>query len=530
MADRTQFGWPGRFFAVGAGVERARVPLALPLPPSVQPGSPWPGSPENNRGKDRRPSGRDWIGGRWVQVAYALIDVVCVVASGAFAFALRFSPGGLPTLSRMSSWSETTGQPMARYGAILLLNVALILLFCHSQDLYRTPRTRSIEEESLAVIKALSYSTLVLVAFIFLSGASIVSRLVVATSFPINVVLLVAWRMAKRRLVTHRAERGIGTRNAVIVGAGRVGQALARELEDNKLLGYRFKGFLDANHSDEPRMLGRIEDLARVARSEYLDDVFITIPSERELVKRIAAEAQQQHLDVKVIPELFDGMGWRAPIRQVGEFPVMDLHWQPIPSFGLLWKRIVDVAGASLALVVCAPLLAALAAWIRIESPGSAIYGSIRVGRKGRTFRCYKLRTMVQNADALKDSLRDRNERHGPIFKIARDPRITPLGRFLRRYSLDELPQFWNVLKGEMSLVGPRPHPLDDYKRYDLDHRRRLEVKPGLTGLWQVTARRDPSFETNMHLDLKYIDTWNLGLDAEILLRTFSEVWKGTGN
>jgi lipopolysaccharide/colanic/teichoic acid biosynthesis glycosyltransferase len=152
-----------------------------------------------------------------------------------------------------------------------------------------------------------------------------------------------------------------------------------------------------------------------------------------------------------------------------------------------------------------------------------------RAGRKGCPFRCCKFRTMVVNADGMKDSLRKHNERSGPLFKITDDPRVTRLGRFLRKYSLDELPQLWNVLLGEMSLVGPRPHPLDDYSKYDLDHRRRLEVKPGVTGLWQVTARRDPSFETNMKLDLQYIDNWDLRLDFEILLRTFAAVARAEG-
>jgi len=156
-------------------------------------------------------------------------------------------------------------------------------------------------------------------------------------------------------------------------------------------------------------------------------------------------------------------------------------------------------------------------------------YRSKRMGRKGRPFVCYKFRTMVADADFLKEGLRHLNERHGPFFKISGDPRITRLGRWLRKYSLDEVPQLWNVLKGDMSLVGPRPHPLDDYRQYHLEHLRRLDVEPGLTGLWQVTARQDPSFETNMALDLRYIETWNVWLDLKILWRTVGAVLEGEG-
>jgi exopolysaccharide biosynthesis polyprenyl glycosylphosphotransferase len=472
---------------------------------------------------------RSTVRGPWIQVAYALIDVFCVLVSGAIAFLLRFSPSYLRHLIVENPFRIPTDQPIARYGGFLLLYVALILLFCQLQDLYRTPRGRLSSEETLAVIKAVSFATLLLTAFIYLSGVKIVSRSVVVISLLLNVLALAAWRYAKRRIVVHRAELGIGSRNAVVVGAGKVGQALARALEENKLLGYRFKGFLDANHCNDPRTLGTIEDLPRVARAEFIDDVFITIPSERELVKRIAVEARRNRLDVQVIPELYDGLGWHAPLRHVGDFPIMEIQWRAIPAAGLFAKRALDVVLSCIGLVVCLPVLVVLASWIALDTKGPVFYRSRRVGKKGQVFDCYKLRTMVPNADELKESLRNRNEREGPFFKIEKDPRITPSGRFLRKYSLDELPQLWNVLKGDMSLVGPRPHPLDDYKQYDLDHLRRLEIKPGITGLWQVTARSDPSFERNMQLDLQYIDTWNLSMDLLILVRTVFVVLEGNG-
>jgi lipopolysaccharide/colanic/teichoic acid biosynthesis glycosyltransferase len=158
------------------------------------------------------------------------------------------------------------------------------------------------------------------------------------------------------------------------------------------------------------------------------------------------------------------------------------------------------------------------------------LYAAPRAGRKGRSFLCYKFRSMVRDADALKEYLRKRNERHGPFFKITDDPRITRVGRVLRRYSLDELPQLWNVLKGEMSLVGPRPHPLDDFSAYAIEHLPRLDVTPGITGLWQVTARRDPSFQAGMNLDIDYIHRWSLGMDLRILLKTAGAVLRGSGD
>jgi lipopolysaccharide/colanic/teichoic acid biosynthesis glycosyltransferase len=188
-------------------------------------------------------------------------------------------------------------------------------------------------------------------------------------------------------------------------------------------------------------------------------------------------------------------------VERAGDLLVMSLHAEPSPAAGLALKRVVDVMGAGLALTLLSPSLAVIAGLIKLGSPGPILYCAQRAGRKGRLFCCYKFRTMVSNADALKERLRRNNQRSGPFFKIADDPRITRLGRFLRHYSLDELPQLWNVLKGDMSLVGPRPHPLDDVAAYEIEHLARLDVTPGITGLWQVTARRDPSFQRGMELD-----------------------------
>ena len=205
------------------------------------------------------------------------------------------------------------------------------------------------------------------------------------------------------------------------------------------------------------------------------------------------------------------------------------LRARPILSTGLFVKRIMDLLLSAAALLLLWPLLLAIALAVKLESPGPVIYASLRVGKKGQQFVCYKFRTMFDGADELKDSLRRYNERQDPFFKIADDPRVTPLGRYLRKYSLDELPQFWNVLKGDMSLVGPRPHPIDDYVRYRPDDHRRLEVKPGITGLWQVNARANPSFETCMKLDLEYMKRWGLLLDCKILLWTIPAVLAGEG-
>jgi len=196
---------------------------------------------------------------------------------------------------------------------------------------------------------------------------------------------------------------------------------------------------------------------------------------------------------------------------------------------GLFLKRIMDVVLSTIVLVLLCPLMLVIVIAIKLESPGRAIYRSRRVGKCGRKFDCYKFRTMVAGSDRLKDNLRRLNQRRGPFFKIADDPRLTRIGGFLRKYSLDELPQLWNVLRGDMSLVGPRPHPVEDCAQYSSEHCRRLGVKPGVTGLWQVLARANPSFETCMVLDLEYMNHWSFLLDCKILLWTIPAVLAGEG-
>jgi exopolysaccharide biosynthesis polyprenyl glycosylphosphotransferase len=528
MTDRVQFdGFPMQFASV-AGVSRA--PVRDTRPSFDGPAGPdWLGPDAPRGGRAQNAAGWHLRSGLWVQVAYVFIDVLCVAFNGLAAFHLRFSVSYALHFLEPARAPFDPSASLDSYKAFLFIYAALILLSCQWQSLYRTLRTRTPREESEAVLKAVAIATLLLAAFIYLSGVKVVSRFVVAVSMLLNASSMVVWRYAKRRMVIRRVEAGIGARNVVIVGAGRVGQALARQFLEDKHLGYRFRGFVDENHIDDPSILGKVEDLPRITRAEFIDEVFITIPSERELVKRISLEARERRFDVRVIPELYDGLGWRAPIHHVGEFPVMDLHWQPIPAVGLAVKRVLDVILSLAGLIATAPLLALLAAWIPLDSKGAALYRSKRVGRKGRVFTCYKFRTMVLEADALKDSLRPQNERCGPLFKMTDDPRVTRLGKFLRKYSLDELPQLWNSLTGDMSLVGPRPHPLDDFEQYDLDHLRRLEVKPGITGLWQVEARQNPSFEINMRLDLEYIERWNLWFDLKILALTLPTLLKGTG-
>lgn len=444
-------------------------------------------------------------------------DLLLVCANSAMVFYLRFFDQG----------RIEPGLSVPHYLAFLALYAVLVGLFCRNQGLYHFWRSSGPLDESFDILKAVLSATLLLTAFIYLSGDKSISRLVIGFTGLLNAATLPAWRFWKRELVTRQVAKGETGRHVLIVGAGEAGLALRRHLEENKHLGYIVKGFID--HRDGPGVIGDIDDLSRLALTHFVDEVFVTMPAGQDVVAQVLLEARQYHLAVKVVPEMFDAPGCYAPIRYVGNVPAMELLREPISPFGQFIKRAIDAFVAGWGLLAVSPLLALLAIVIRLDSPGAVFYCSWRMGNKGKQFRFYKLRTMIAEADQLKDDLRGQNEREGPCFKIADDPRITRVGRWVRKYSLDELPQLWNVLKGEMSLVGPRPHPLDDYERYQPEHLRRLDVKPGLTGLWQVYARRDPRFETNMTLDLEYIETWSLWLDAKILLKTLPAVLRGSG-
>jgi exopolysaccharide biosynthesis polyprenyl glycosylphosphotransferase len=232
---------------------------------------------------------------------------------------------------------------------------------------------------------------------------------------------------------------------------------------------------------------------------------------------------------VRAISGYYGELSTNAPVEYLGIFPVAALHRREPRVIGMFCKRVVDTFLSLVALILAAPAMVLIGVAIKMESHGPVFYVSDRIGKRGRVFPCFKFRTMVNHADKMKKDLTALNERDGILFKVANDPRVTRLGRFLRKYSLDELPQFLNVLRGEMSIVGPRPPIASEVEKYELEHFRRLEVLPGLTGLWQVQARHDPSFAKYIALDTAYVENWSFWLDLRILVQTASVVVRGTG-
>ncbi|HLW84741.1 MAG TPA: sugar transferase [Candidatus Sulfotelmatobacter sp.] len=411
---------------------------------------------------------------------------------------------------------------------IALLHATLITLLGYSEGLYT--RSGGWRRQVTALGKAAAWATVILCVGIRLLGASSISSIEICAVGALHFAALLAWRRANQRKARLTSEAGQGSRNALIVGAGPVGRGIVAYVESHPESGRAVCGFLDDELPMGNGVIGRVSNLAQLARAGFVDEVILAAPDSRELILRVLREARRLRLDVTLVPDLIGCRSENSEADRVGDQPSICLHQECQPAVGLFVKRLVDAVGAGIGLVVLSPLLGLIAGMIKLDSKGGVLYAAPRAGYKGRPFRCYKFRTMVSNADELKLSLRRQNQKSGPCFKIAGDPRITRLGGILRRYSLDELPQLWNVLKGEMSLVGPRPHPLDDFAAYEIEDLARLDVMPGITGLWQVMARRDPSFQRGMDLDREYIGTWSLGQDLRIMFRTLLALIEGSGD
>ncbi len=409
----------------------------------------------------------------------------------------------------------------------------VLLLVNRSYGLYNSIVSRSALREQRLSLEACMTSGLILAGALYLARQDMVSRTVVTATILTSALLLGMRRGVWRYITYKRLEKGINTRNVLIVGTGTAAVAVSNHLQRIRHLGFTCKGFVRTEndcYSSAENILGDTSEISRLVRQHFIDEIFVTGPCERGLIKRLLLEASESGVDVRVVPDLYDGIAWNAPVEYVGQFPTLPLHRRQIPVIGLLVKRFFDILMSSLAIIALAPVLLAIALAVRLDSPGPILYPSDRIGRKGRTFKCLKFRTMVVDAEARKAALLHMNERDGVLFKIRQDPRVTRLGSFLRKYSMDELPQFLNVLLGDMSIVGPRPPLAAEVSQYELPHLRRLDVLPGITGLWQVHARQDPSFDNYISLDTAYVDNWSLWLDMKIMTRTFGVVLSGTGN
>jgi len=457
--------------------------------------------------------------------AWIILDSTLTLAVAAVA---QLSSGGVLASVQSCYSAVLLGLPFA----------LLVILLAQISGLYRNIASGSLFIDAMRVLRAVIPAGFGLWGLQRLWGISPVpvNRINREVLFSGAAMLLgrFIWRRRRDRLY----RRDIALRNFLIVGADEIGQDVRSYFSSLRTSGYRFQGFVsmceatdDPLRVNEDEIVGEIQDLFEIARGRFVDEIiFSRRPATPGVLSRILRQAQTLGTSIRLIPSVTETLVDRTDVEYVGDLPTIVVYQARQRPLSLSAKRVIDVVIATFAAVVLLPLFALISILIKLQSPGPVLYLSRRIGHKGRVFNCIKFRTMVDNAAAMQDELAHLNERDRVFFKISKDPRVTPLGAFLRKYSLDELPQLWNVILGDMSLVGPRPPLHSEVAQYDSEHLRRLDAVPGITGLWQVEARQDPSFEKFVAFDSNYINHWSLQLDLRIMLRTIAAVIRGTGS
>jgi exopolysaccharide biosynthesis polyprenyl glycosylphosphotransferase len=418
-------------------------------------------------------------------------------------------------------------QPYSAYLPFALIVTVPLIAIYRFEGLYIRARGRSFLDEIYTLINGATTGALLLMAFTFFARPLVYSRAVYVYSAILIVALLGCERLIIRTIISKQRKQGKGVDRVLIVGAGEVGRALMRNIVAQPDLGYQIIGFVDDHyergHTDIGRFkaLGGTDNLPQLLREHSVDEVILTLPwSARKKIMNIMELCQRQSIAIKIVPDLFQLSLSRVAIDDVGGVPLIAVREIKIGMWDAVLKRAIDLVLGILVLVIIAPILLIVGIAVRIDSPGPAIFAQQRVGRGGKPFTVYKFRTMRVGAETEVDKLRALNEADGPLFKIKNDPRNTRLGRLLRRTSIDELPQFFNVVRGDMSIVGPRPAIPAEVDHYQQWHKRRLEVMPGLTGLWQVSGRSELTFDEMVMLDIYYIENWTPWMDIWIMLKT----------
>ena len=450
-------------------------------------------------------------------------------ALGAFALFVLVSMSRFGPDWRLR-WEAIGAEPPILAGAYAVLWVTVLWL----ANLYR-PRARlSVRAELFDIARSGIVLAVLVFGLLFAFKLPNVSRLFLLQLFAVDIVATVLVRTAIRIGFRVLRRHGASARFLLIVGDGPAARTFADRIRRHRELGLRIAGFISVERDPGTRVeafgdrLGRIDDLEDVLHSHVIDEVAICLePHETALVEPIARLCEDEGRIVRVpldggAPTLTGGR-----LEDFDGISVLSLVRGPDHAAALVLKRLLDIAGAAFGLVMLSPLLLGVAIWIRIKDGGPVLFRQERVGLNLRPFPVVKFRTMAVDAEARLQELLDQNVLTGHAFKLDDDPRLTETGRFLRATSLDELPQLWNVLVGQMSLVGPRPPLPREVAGYDIWHRRRLSMKPGITGLWQVEARQDPEFDRWVALDLTYIDRWSLWLDLKIMLRTVPAMLEG---
>jgi exopolysaccharide biosynthesis polyprenyl glycosylphosphotransferase len=432
--------------------------------------------------------------------------------------------------ARQALFSEKVGQlfPLVQYLQLLPIIILVWAFFLHFHKIYKSYRTLSLFREFWDLFKVTFCSGLCLILFIFAFKYQFVSRLFIGTFLIINFMVLCLERGLIRLLARYMRRKGLNYRNLLIVGTGQRALRIVKKIKENAHWGLGVVGFIDKDPSLVGKdkvgieVLGTLKNIDQILRERIIDEVIFSVPRKwlDEIEEPILA-CEELGIQARLAADLYNPVIGRISL---GELEGIPLSTTPQHMGKLFVKRFLDSAISSVTMIILSPVLLATAIAIKIDSTGPILFKQKRVGLNGRTFTFYKFRSMVKDAEKMQESIEGLNEMSGPVFKVKDDPRLTRVGRFIRKFSIDELPQLFNVLKGDMSLVGIRPPVPEEVEEYEAWQRRRLSMRPGITCIWQVSGRNKVDFDQWMKMDLSYIDNWSLTMDFKLLLKTLPAV------
>jgi len=440
------------------------------------------------------------------------LDYIMIVAAGLAAYAIRFSSIYIENIRE-----ATVIIQFSDYVSLVLLTALAWLMIFAMAGLYNLRTYRKIWDEIAKVVMACSTGILVIVIFIFLNRELFASRFIVLAAWVLAVLFVSTARLAAREIQRGFLRKGRGVHRVVIVGSNQTAEELIKIFERQPGHG------LKVVHQFADFTPDKANLLSELVKKERIDEIILANPNlPREQGSLLVDSVNEYHLDFKYAADLLGFARTNTEITTLSGIPIVEVKKTPLDGWGRIAKRIFDLVLASLGFLVFLPGFLIIAWLIKLDSKGPVLYRSWRVGGKGDNFGLYKFRSMKPNVHKVKyTQLQDQNVRQdGPLFKMKNDPRVTRIGKVLRRWSIDELPQLINVIKGEISLVGPRPHEPEEVAKYEKHQKRLLDIKPGITGMAQVSGRSDLQFEEEVKLDVYYIENWSLWLDMKILLQT----------
>lgn len=462
-----------------------------------------------------------WTGWR-IQVG----DSILIWLSFFVSYYLRY------TLQLFQPVDETNSAPFEPYIPYTFIFMFWMLVANQSSGLYSEQRGRTWANELIKLGNAATNAGLIIMALSFLLRPLVFSRLLIIQAVILTILFLGLWRLILRNYKRQLQKRGIGVDHVLIIGADQLGLSVLRTIVSRPDLGYRAVGFLDDDPERGSTSLGRVEalgppdNIGSVLDHHEIDEVIITLPWEQhDRIVRIINECLERGIEVRTVPDLFQLNLSQMQMESLGGIPLLGLHKEvQFNRVNHIIKRGIDLALVIISLPVSLPLIAIIAITIRLDSEGSPFFGQERVGMNGKVFNIIKFRTMVYNAEEMWEDLMKSTGEDLRRPKLTDDPRVTRVGKLLRRSSLDELPNIFNVLRGDMSLIGPRPPMIREVELYAPWQYQRLKVRPGMTGLWQVSGRSEVPFDEMCLMDIYYIENWSLTLDLQILLQTAPRV------